>query len=341
MKKLLLLQFLFLLAISLSAQVETILFEDFQNDPFLDMDTISTGSNDNWVNYDQDGLETNEGTLETKRWRSRKAYLNVIDTITGESDFVANSLSWLEGSAPGNRNWLILPPFFVEDDSYMFYWESATRQAPRFQDGYQVLISSNGNDVNSAFSDTLFTAASMDMILNNGDVLDYNNYTFTKGYMHGNSCMDSDYCVNFDDFYLGSLEPHSVDLSSYSGQTVYIAFLHDSDDDYEIIIDDILVSKGEKLSAVQGLERQIYRIETYPNPVMNFMQLTYMLDTAKDNVSYKVLKMNGEEIEKKTLGIKSSGLHSERINMTGLSSGTYLIQLRIDGQTFVRTFVKS
>ncbi len=328
------------LSLNLVAQVDTVFYEGFQSNPFPAMDTVYTGSNDNWVNFDQDDLVTNSQTLESKRWYSGAAISDPIDPVTGQIDFVAISLSFLQNSAPGNRNWMILPPLNITDDTYMLHWESAPGQLPRYQDGYQVLISVNGNDIENEFTDTLFTAASMDAIVGDGQSTDYSNFSFTPGYLHANASMDSAYIETTETINYGLLEPHSIDLSAYSGKTVYIAFLHDSDDDERLTVDDILLTKQADVSSTDGSNINRYRVEIYPNPVRTFVNLNYSLETQKDNVFYSVLNVNGESISKVALGGKPAGTHTEKISMQNFVSGTYFIQLNIDGEQSIHSVIK-
>jgi hypothetical protein len=68
---------------------------------------------------------------------------------------------------------------------------------------------------------------------------------FSEGVVHA----DLDYAVPLNltstTQYPGLLAPWSVDLTPYSNQTVYIGFLHNSDDDNFIALDDIRVMGKE------------------------------------------------------------------------------------------------
>ncbi len=338
MKKILLFSFCVLLNVGLIAQIDTVLYEDFQLDVFLLMDDEATGDNVNWVNYDADGLTTNAGTEETKKWYGGEALSNAVDSITGETNFVAISTSYLDLFLPGNRNWMILPPLEISDDSYMLHWKSAPSQLPRYMDGYQVLLSVGTNDLN-AFADTLFTAASMDQITGDGQSTDYSNFSFTPGYLHANGGMDTNYFVEGTTAHFGLLEPHSVDLSSYAGQTVYIAFFHDSDDDERIQIDDILLTKAGEPSSVNNLSEK-YRFESYPNPVDAFVNLNFRLDKAINNCIYSIFSTQGKLVTQVNLGQRSSGIHTEKINLSSLPSGNYVLKIELDGDVVVKNIVK-
>ena len=338
MKKCLLL----FIAVSLTclsySQVDTVLLEDFQLDVFLLMEDEPTGANVNWVNYDADGLTTNAGTEETKKWYGGEALANAVDPVTGETNYVAISSSYLDMFLPGNRNWMILSPLEITDDSYMLHWSSAPSQLPRYMDGYQVLISTGGNDLTS-FTDTLFTAASMDEIIGDGQTTDYSNFTFTPGYLHASGGTDTTYYLMGGTAHSGLLEPHSVDLSAYSGETVYIAFLHDSDDDERIQIDDILLTKAADPSSIGDVLKENYRMECYPNPTHEFINLNFTLRSKKE-VDYAIFSTQGKLVYENSLGYLASGRYIEKINLANLPSGNYTIQLQLDGELVSQKIIK-
>lgn len=321
------------------AQLDTLLFEDFQTNPFPMMDTSATGSNTNWVNYDADGLETAFQTEDSKQWFWGEFFTDPIDPTTGQTNYVATSLSFLEGSLPGNRNWLVLPPLEITDDNYMLHWKSAPNQMPRYMDGYTVLVSTGGNNLTTDFTETIFTAASMDEIIGNSQSTDYSNFTFTDGYLHADGGMNSDYFVDNGGTILnGVLEPHSVSLEAYVGETIYIAFLHDSDDDERLAVDDILITK---LGTVNTNEQAIQelRMECYPNPVDYQMNLNFKVKE-KSEVSFQVLNSANQIIQTQYLGELSSGMHYAKLVLNGLPSGTYFLTLQVGNVIGSQALVK-
>lgn len=322
---------------SLHAQIDTVLFENFQIDVFQLMDNEPTGNNVNWVNFDEDGLPTNLGTEESMQWLGVQPQAGSVDSITGEINFVASSSSFLDGFLPGNRNWLITPPQEIADDSYVFSWKSAPGQLPRYMDGYQVLISTTDNNL-SSFTDTLFTAASMDQIIGDGQSTDFSNFTFTPGYIHANGGTDPNYYEEGTTVNFGLLEPHSVDLSAYEGQTVYLAFLHDSDDDESIQIDDILLTKVEGTSGFGEIE-DTYSVEVYPNPADQVVNLDFELAQSKV-VSYAVYNTLGKLVFGSDMKVYLPGIHNVRADLRNVPSGQYVIQLNVEGEVHNRGFLK-
>lgn len=314
---------------SIFSQVDTVLIQDFQFDVFQLMDSEPTGDNVLWVNYDEDGLASNLGTEETQRWYGGEP--KVPDTINGVPNFVALSSSFLDNFLPGNRNWMILPAQEITDESYMLHWKSAPGQLPRYMDGYQVLLSTSTNDVGS-FTDTLFTAASMESITGDSQSTDFSNFSFTPGYLHADGGTDENYFQASTNVNFGILEPHSFDLSEYVGQNVYIAFLHDSDDDESLQIDDILITKAAEPSSLVNIDENKFRMEVYPNPVDQFMFLNFQLEQ-RQNVSYSIFSTQGKLVYSSEMSEYTSGLQSERLDLSNLSSGNYVVRLNVGGIT--------
>src|SRR5690349_8502887 len=92
-----------------SQAVDTILFENFQVDKFPDWGTVPLGDDLTWVNFDEDNLNPFDGDDNHRAWYHSQFFYDAVDSITGETNNVAASLSYMEGFALGNRNWLITP----------------------------------------------------------------------------------------------------------------------------------------------------------------------------------------------------------------------------------------
>ena len=319
--------------------IDTLLFENFQVNPFAAMDSMATGDNTNWVNFDQDGIETAFLTEESKQWFWGENFVDPVDPNTGETNYIATSLSFLQNSAPGNRNWMILPPMDITDDSYMLHWSSAPGQLPRFMDGYTVVLSTGGNDIATDFTNTLFDAASMDVITGDGNSTDFSNFTFTPGYQHADGGTLTEYIFDGGGTVLRArLEPHSVSLADYLGETVYIAFLHNSDDDERIGLDDILltreVSSNTNEAAIQSL-----RMECYPNPVDHRMNLVFRLNE-KSNVSFQIINAAGQLVKSQLMGTLGSGHHQAKLLLNDLAAGAYFIRLQAGEVLATQAFLK-
>ena len=336
--------FTFLLSVFLSLQansqvIDTILFENFQLDPFPAMGLVPLGDDTTWVNADEDGLDAVTQVDDDKRWTYAEFYFNALDSLTGETNYCASSYSYLNNSLPGNRNWLITPPIHVQDANYTFHWKSASYQMPRYLDGYLVMASEGSNDLYAgAFTDTLFQAASMVSITGNGQSLDISNFTFTDGYIHANGVTDTTYYIPSTGIAYGRLEPHSVSLAQYTGKMIYLAFLHNSDDDNLLALDDILVTRSTA-SGTNDVAMADLRFVTFPNPVENILNVLYRLAVPTE-VTLQVSDVQGRVLQNIALGRLGAGEQQHDLNLRNLSTGRYVITLHA-GETIVsRVFVK-
>ncbi|MGB3618138.1 MAG: DUF4397 domain-containing protein [Catalinimonas sp.] len=195
---------------------DTLLFEDFN-----DLEQMLPAG---WRNVDEDGLTPNFPDLEN--WAFGEATTSSSDS----NERVALSLSWLEGFAPGNRNWLITPQVSVANEFVVLRHRSMPAQVGLYQDGYTILVSTTGNNL-AAFTDTLAVFAQ-----NINDEADQ----FSEGIRHTASEPNPNRAEQGFDY--GVFETYEFSLEEYAGQDVYIAFLHNSDDDFTINLDDILVA---------------------------------------------------------------------------------------------------
>jgi len=319
--------------ISSAQVVDTILFENFQTDKFGEWGTVPLGDDATWVSFDEDGLPPYDGDDNHRAWYFSQFFYNAEDTLTGEVNYCAASHSYLEGFAIGNRNWLITPPIQVTNSNYTLHWKSAPFQLPRYMDGYVVMAAVGSNDLfSNVFTDTLFQAASMDAITGTGNSINLSNFTFTPGYIHADSLRNDDYVDLYapgDSTLLrGILEQHSVSLGQYAGQTIYLAFLHNADDDYFMAVDDILVTRSQTSGAGNGLNEQDFRFVTYPNPVVNNLNVMYRLPEAAE-VSVSVRDITGKTVIQQPAAWQLAGEYQTDLNLTKLPSGTYTVSLQI------------
>ncbi len=324
---------LFLAFSSVSAQNDTLLWEDFESE------TIDYILNDypngtpnlfpEYLNFDIDGIPDGSGSDRPDEWFLSFGFADVDSTNT-----VLASNSWLQGEADGAENWLILPRIYIQDDQATLYWKSAPFQIPRYLDGYQVLVSTASN-IETDFTDTLAVFAEFDGNLT-ADFEDTATYVFTEGIMHTEIELDpADFTRNG-----GVLQQWSASLADYQGQEIFIAFRHRSDDDNLISIDDLLVlgtgSVGiEEATVLEGLS-------IYPNPVLENEGITvsYKL-TELSNVSFEVFSLEGKLIMSRSGHTQMAGNQQTRLDLQGLSGGTYLLRTQVNDWSVTERFVIS
>lgn len=309
------------------AQVDTLLFEDFNSDPVLQ--EYSVGDDTVWVSYDVDVIQDANG---------RPGNWYVTTSFDDTLNLVAASSSWLVGFVDGNRNYLILPPFQVDYADAVLSWKSASRQGPRYLDGYSVIVSTTNNDpYQEPFTDTLARFAQMEPPVPTGGTdiptcYDPSIFTFSDGYVHADSYTDSSYFFLEEEgtnFWTGYLEPHSADLSMYAGQQIYIAFLHDSDDDNLIALDDILITGTTPLTRLQNPLVDI-GLSVFPNPTQENLNVSFDAASAK-SVQLDITDVLGETV--KTLNLQNTNSSiNEQINVQDLPSGVYMLKVMLDQQ---------
>jgi hypothetical protein len=286
---------------------DTLLFHPFEGilDPADTMLNLPTGDDQHWVNYDKDkktGLcVANGSTPKAWYWESDLGY----NGPGAANNDAFTSCSFLIDTSYRTSNWLITSPVFIPDDTYWLCWRSLSYYGPDYMDGYAVLASSSTNLVD-AFSDTLFRAAETVKSLSIGSLL-LDDYIFSAGYIHANGYTDQDYYfVDVEPngaFYHGKLEPHSVSLAAYAGQTIYLAFLHDSKDDYQLQVDDILVT-NEK-TAVSSLSNLLY-FNILPNPVQDFAFINWKTPTPQA-ARLSVVDQSGKIVFEKQFSTRLEG----------------------------------
>ncbi|MCK6691689.1 MAG: T9SS type A sorting domain-containing protein [Thermoanaerobaculia bacterium] len=285
---------------------DTLLVLNFSNPDDTLMLPASSGNDNHWVNWDGDQLTTGCGEKDTVpgAWY-RESDLG--ETTSSPVNYAYTSCSWLAKIEP-NNNWLITPPIQISDSSYRLSWRSLSFQGPQHLDGYKVLVSESLNLPDTAFfKDTLFAAAEM---LGNEAIytLNLEDYQFSPGYIHADSYQDQNYFfidINLggvNGLFHGKLEPHAVSLAAYSGKTIYIAFVHDSENDFILQIDDIVVSN--QTSAVRDIP-ELTRFSVQPNPVRETAVISWELSRPLPDLRLRLSNISGQVIWETPVGNSS------------------------------------
>lgn len=259
---------------------DTIFHEYFIEDELPPMLPFPNGDDLEWVNYDADqlpGLCVDPPDTTPFGWYLDRDFSVSSPSQTTNDAFT--SCSFLESPFVPNANWLITSPIYLPDSSYWLGWRSLTYYGPGYHDGYKVLVSTTTNNpADNSFASIVFTAA--EMVENSVPLgsLNIDDYVFSNGYIHANGYTDTAYFfIDYSEgapFYHGKLEPHVVSLAAFAGQTVYIAFLHDSKDDYQMQVDDIVVSKTLVSAPVP---ENILWFRVLPNPAHDAVYFSWKM----------------------------------------------------------------
>ena len=155
---------------------------------------------------------------------------------------------------------------------------------------------------------------------------DVANYTFSTGYIHADGFSLSNYFTEDagSDVYSGLLEPQTVSLDDYIGQTIYIAIVHDSDDDNMIMVDDISVEVIDGIDDV-ALENMV---NFFPNPVNDNLNMTFT-NMIKDGSVFEVYDLNGRKVIDELVFPESNPIVT--VDWSALNSGLYSVRFIVEG----------
>ncbi len=308
---------------STNAQVryapDTLLIQRFEVDPTDTMLLFPSGNDLQWVNWDADQVPP---ACDFGRVPGNWFW----DSDLGDSTNSAfTSCSYLKDAQKRNENWLITPPIFISDTQTILSWRSLSFEGPAFLDGYKVLISTTSNAAyDGTFQDTLFVAAEMIAALVPFS-LDPKDYVFSAGYIHASGFRDTTYFIPADSNYpnnRGLMEPHAVSLTPYAGKRIYIAFVHDSQDDNILQLDDIAVVQGVGLYAPEQY-RPTLRLRVLPNPARDATRLFF--SEIIRPVRVQITDATGRAVSVQSLSGQPTD--SLWLDMSALPSGTYVVAI--------------
>jgi len=127
----------------------------------------------------------------------------------------------------------------------------------------------------------------------------------------------------------GNWLDRTLDLSSFVGQAVYIAFRHHdcSDQDF-LAIDDIVITAGD-VSVDSHLASSF---SIYPNPTTDIINISNGVDAIENAI---ITDLNGRVVKDVTFGIDQS-----QINISDLDQGVYILNATSNGKTITEKIVK-
>jgi len=120
-----------------------------------------------------------------------------------------------------------------------------------------------------------------------------------------------------------------LDISSFLGENVYVAFRHhDSTDEFAILIDDVEVV----LSTFSVEDHLASSFSIYPNPATDVINISNSLDTI-ENIT--ITDLNGRVVKETTLGTEQV-----QINISDLAQGVYILNATSNGKAITEKIVK-
>jgi len=294
---------------------DTLFYENFNSWQFEEIDSVFT-------TYDEDLIPDYNGL--PGNW----FVANFANSGADSSEIVALSSSWLIGFAPGNRNHLQLPGINVTDTNAVLSWRSAPALGDLYMDGYTVVI----------YSDSLcfysVVGCNHDTLMHFAQNINDNATQFSTGIIHTSLDLNVPINIASSTQYPGLLQNWQVSLKDYAGQKVFINFLHNSDDDNFIAIDDILVTGTNPATAMEEFNMKS-SFNIYPNP-----------SSSKINIDLRLIKSSILDISiYNSLGLKILNIIDKQtikpsIDISSMSSGLYFINILTEDGIITNQFVK-
>ena len=319
-----------------SSLPDVLIFEPVTGDPLGMMLSEPSGFDDLWINFDADMVEAfcviNGPT--SMDWYVDRDFGVPDSAITLNDAFT--SCSYLDGGVR-NHNWLILPPIFVPDSSYQLCWRSLVAEGPAYMDGYKVLASRLSNLPSSGdFSNVLFKAAET-VSMPNPLTLDPADYGFSDGYVHANSFTDTNYyfLLNPGGPFRGRLEPHCVNLAAFASQTIYIAFHHDSRDDSQLQLDDILINND--ISSAVFQPSFLLNFNIIPNPVVSHTFVQWKMEKPEAGILLLHDQAGKLVLEKQFSAYEQGQFY---LDLAGFATGVYQCTLQTAAGKATKKLVK-
>lgn len=216
--------------------------------------------------------------------------------VTGSSaftGFAALSISWYADEL-GNDvgpcdDWLILPKMVIDTGAVLEFDAKSATSSGSFPDDYWVLIGT-GEPTIESFQDS-------------GAIL-----------------------LQIDDEASDQFTPQSIDLATYAGQEVHIAFRNITNTDgYGLWLDNIYVGKPGALSLEP--DNDFFVLELFPNPAQGQSRLTYSLESAAE-IEVLVRDLAGRIVSQVEQGYRPAGVYESVLDANGLTSGMYIVTIR-------------
>lgn len=345
MKKIYILLAGFLMMGSVASKAQdTLLYQSFNFQNFYDDSLILSippgiMGDIQWYSYDEDGIPDASGSSRPDGWFAVQPYAT-IDT-TNNVALGANSWTNLGEAGAPSSNWLITRAVELGAADTLF-WRSASRQTPRFLDGYEVKISITDNLDASFLPTPLFRASEYTGVTGANDSV-FTGFTYapTTGvpvpWIHGFDYTHIEYAGD-SSRWIGELAPHSVPLNTYAGQTVYIAFRHNSHDDNLISLDDVMV-RG---IAPNGINESCVDLNmtVFPNPAQDAVNVSYVLPF-ESNVTVNVYDVAGQLVMTEVKNSEGQGFHQLSLNTANIAKGFYTVSIQTEkGRSTSKLIVK-
>lgn len=311
-----------LLVLNLTSRAQdTLFYEGFNNWPVY-MSNIDSV----FVNYDEDQIP------DANDFPGGWTVGNFANGGADQNEIVAMSSSWLTGFAHGNRNFLRLPGIYISDSTAILKWRSAPALGNLYMDGYTVAVS-----LDSTIFE-VFPTNDTDTLMHFAQNINNDEAQFSVGTKHSSFDLTAPTSPTGVTQYPGLLMPWEASLSKYEGKTIYIVFLHNSDDDNFIALDDILVTGTEGTPPAGISNTTIANLSVsfniYPNPCNDFMELQSNL-TIQDKSQVLIYNSMGQMVRSETFTSSKT-----KFNVSDFSAGIYHVSITSGAEQSSLKFIK-
>ncbi len=139
--------------------------------------------------------------------------------------------------------------------------------------------------------------------------------------------------ISFTETYFGNGEQQTktLDLSSFAGETIYIAFRHyDCEDQDYIVIDDVIVTAATASvnSPLAG------SFSVYPNPAKDVLNISNSISAEINSIT--IADINGRTIKQ----FDANGSVDSQINIGDLNAGVYFVNIHSNEGSLTKKIVK-
>ncbi len=130
----------------------------------------------------------------------------------------------------------------------------------------------------------------------------------------------------------------SVDLSSYTGQTVILAWQYIGNNGDLVAIDNVVITQGITGIGRKEAEMDQMLLQNYPNPFSSQTYISFRLKN-KSDVRLVIYNSVGQQIAQPVMGNLLAGNHKIMFNAKGLKPGVYYYQLVLNGAAVTKRMI--
>ncbi|GGG43960.1 T9SS-dependent choice-of-anchor J family protein [Epilithonimonas arachidiradicis] len=215
---------------------------------------------------------------------------NIVNWEVESGNHVASSPSWFTSVTQADR-WLISPPITLpSNDAAILSFFARSHDTSPYNDGFKLKISTT-NTAKESF--------------NNIQIID-----------HAPNVSISE-----------QTEPYGVNLSSYAGKTIYLAWVNDYTNGNLLSIDDIDVFITPLIAVNEVNKKDLI---LYPNPTADYFTISDISDIVSVNIydlSGKMIKSNFESVNNK-------------FDVSNLEKGIYTVSIETKSGIISKKIVK-